>query len=506
LPAQRALLEERLSGKPEGRSQGPCVTPIKPISRESELLLTFREERHLQRRVALGAEPLEATRNICSGFRVTGALNEAALEQSIYELARRHEALRTRFPLVNGHPRRVIEPLVSVSLPAIDLLSIPETQRPQQVLKIFAEGGDQPFDLLNDLLWRIILLQVGKDDWVMLMVVDHFISDNWSINVLQRDLWTLYYAFSTNTPSPLIDLPVQFADFAHWERHALQGEGLEQLVSYWNKQLEGMGAIPEIRLPFEQPMPRLTGNTPSKTRSVLWPSDLTASIEETSQRQGVTTQIFLMAGLVLLLYRYTGEGDIGIRFAVAKRHLPETEEVVGWFSDRLVLRAKVVGKETFSALLQHVRDTLIEAYDHQDLPYYMFPGADQELKDLHYPTVSFNMVTSKTRHVETPAQISIRPETLRVTKMQRPDLGQPETSPPGITITVIKSDRLSVIVRYEANRYEAAAITGFLDNYCATLEAALAHPEKQLCEFHLPVEAKVWSGISGSRFSVAEKS
>jgi len=301
LPAQRALLEERLSGKPEGRSQGPCVTPIKPISRESELLLTFREERHLQRRVALGAEPLEATRNICSGFRVTGALNEAALEQSIYELARRHEALRTRFPLVNGHPRRVIEPLVSVSLPAIDLLSIPETQRPQQVLKIFAEGGDQPFDLLNDLLWRIILLQVGKDDWVMLMVVDHFISDNWSINVLQRDLWTLYYAFSTNTPSPLIDLPVQFADFAHWERHALQGEGLEQLVSYWNKQLEGMGAIPEIRLPFEQPMPRLTGNTPSKTRSVLWPSDLTASIEETSQRQGVTTQIFLMAGLVLLL-------------------------------------------------------------------------------------------------------------------------------------------------------------------------------------------------------------
>jgi len=244
-----ASLSERLEAF-RRTEQGLVAPPLLPVSREGKLLLSFAQARlwFLEQ-----LEPGSWAYNIPAAVRLTGSLHVAALEQSLNEIVQRHEALRTTFRMVSGEPLQVIAPALALTLPWVDLRELPEAQQEAQVERLVTEEAQQPFDLARGPLLRATLLQLGEAEHVLLLTMHHIVSDGWSIGVLIRELVALYEAFFTGKPSPLPELPIQYADFAHWQRQWLQGEVLAAQLSYWQQQLAGAQTV--LELPTDRPRP-----------------------------------------------------------------------------------------------------------------------------------------------------------------------------------------------------------------------------------------------------------
>jgi len=307
--------------------------------------------------------------NIPTAMRLTGRLDVDALRRAVNEIVRRHEALRTTFRSIRGEPCQIILPRLTLDLPVVSLEGLPVEEREVAALRLARDEARKPFDLARGPLLRFNLLRLAEDDHVALVTMHHIVSDGWSVSVFVRELSILYAAFSRGLPSPLPELPIQYADFAEWQREWLQGEVLERQYAYWEKQLQG--PVPIVELPGDRPRPPVqTAN--GATLHTKLPRSLIDRLHALSRQEGATLFMTLLAGFKVLLHRYTGLSDLPVGTPIANRTRAELEPLIGIFINTLVLRTRFEdqgGDITFRELLRRVRQVALQAYEHQDLPF-----------------------------------------------------------------------------------------------------------------------------------------
>ena len=344
------------------KEQGLQPPPSLTVSKERESL-SFAQQRLW---FIDQLEPQSAVYNVPGALRIRGTLDVAVLELSLNEIVRRHQALRTAFSIVEGQPVQVVSPSLRISLPVGDLTDRPATEREEEARRLAREEAQRPFDLARGPLLRVTLLRLGEQDHVLLLTMHHIVCDGWSMGVLYRELSLLYEAFSKGLPSPLSDLPIQYADFAVWQRQWLQGEVLETQLSYWKKQLEGVPAV--INLPTDRPRPAVQSYRGAR-QSFELSEELTGALKILSRKHHVTVFMTLLAAFQTLLHRYTGQHDIVIGSPIANRNRTEIEGLIGFFVNTLVLRSDLSGNPSFTGLLARVRNVALGAYAHQDVPF-----------------------------------------------------------------------------------------------------------------------------------------
>ncbi|MBD2607362.1 non-ribosomal peptide synthetase [Scytonema hofmannii FACHB-248] len=303
--------------------------------------------------------------NVPTVIRLTGSLKLAALKQTFNEIVRRHETLRTTFIVSDGQPLQAIAPSLTIPLSVLDLQQLPDDEQEVKAKCIITAEIEHPFDLSSGPLLRVILLVLSETEHILLLNMHHIICDDWSMGVLIRELGTLYAAFAQNQPSPLLELPLQYADFAHWQREWLQGEVLQTQLAYWREQLNGISIL---HLPTDKPRPAIQSYQGS-TQFLELPKKLIDALEKLSQQEGVTLFMTLVAAFQTLLYRYTHQEDIAVGSPIANRNRSEIEGIIGFFVNSLVLRSNLSGNPTFRELLGRVREVTLGAYSHQDLPF-----------------------------------------------------------------------------------------------------------------------------------------
>ena len=319
--------------------------------------------------------------NIFAAVRLDGRLDRAVLERSVNEIVLRHESLRTTFVNAGGQSAQVIAPAMSVPLALEDLSGLSEVEQEREVLRRAEEEARRGFDLSAGPLLRLRLLRLGEAEHVVLLTMHHIISDGWSSELLVREVATLYEAFSKGEASPLAALPVQYADFAEWQREWLRGPRLEAQLSYWTRQLEGAPAL--LELPTDRPRPAVQSFR-GASRQLNLDADLTRSLKRLSRGEGVTLFMTLAAGFNALLHRHTGAADISVGTPVAGRNRVETEHLIGFFSNTLVLRTDLSGDPTFRELLGRMREVALGAYAHQDVPFEMLVEKLQPARSLSH--------------------------------------------------------------------------------------------------------------------------
>ncbi|MFP2908689.1 non-ribosomal peptide synthetase [Pyxidicoccus sp. 3LFB2] len=279
------------------------------------------------------------------------------------ELVRRHESLRTCFPTSNGQPsQRILEP-ASFALPEVDLSS--RGDREAEVRRLAGEDAHAPFALDRGPLLRASLLRLGAHEHVLLLNMHHIVSDGWSMGVLVREVAALYEAFCAGRPSPLPELPVQYADYSVWQRSWLQGEALEAQLSWWRKHLEG---APVLELPTDRPRPAVRTYR-GAMQAVTLPRELSASLHALARREGVTPFMLLLTAFQVLLARYSGQEDISVGSPIAGRRMAELEGLIGFFINTLVVRTRLSRDASFRAVLARVKETTLGAFAHQDIPF-----------------------------------------------------------------------------------------------------------------------------------------
>ncbi len=375
-PEKLKLLVQRLNQKKENvLSQ----TQIKSQSRESNYFpLSFAQQRlwFLDQ-----LEPGNIAYNVCQPMHLAGWLNVVALEQSFNEVVRRHEALRTSFVQSDGQPMQAIAPPTTFSLPVVDLRELPLDQRQQKAQQLAIEEAECPFNLAQGPLLRITLLKLAQAEHVLLLTMHHIVCDSWSIGVLIREVAALYKAFCQGGEYALPELPIQYADFAVWQRQWMQGQVFQTQLAYWKHQLTN--APPVLKLPTDQPRP-LQATYLGKHQSLVLSKDLSEALKSLSQRQGVTLFMSLFAAFNTLLYCYTQQNDILVGSPIANRNQTKTEGLIGIFINTLVLRTDLSGNPSFQELLNRVREVTLEAYTHQDLPFEKLVSELQLERDLNY--------------------------------------------------------------------------------------------------------------------------
>jgi NRPS condensation-like uncharacterized protein len=336
--------------------------PITRASRQEELPLSFAQERlwfweQLQ--------PGTSTYNINAAFRLDGDLDVPMLEQSLDEITRRHEILRTSYTALEGRPIQIVTPHIPVRLSVTDLSDMPESERDSEVRRLAEEEALRPFDLTRSPLLRVSLLRLGARAHVALVSMHHIVSDGWSMGVLVEEVATLYEEFINGKSSPLAELPVQYADFAKWQREWLKGETLTDRLAYWKEQLHD---APLLRLPTDRKRPQVY-NSKGSIVPIHLRDGLLRELKVLSRQNNVTLFMTLLAAFNILLHRHTGQDDIVVGTDIANRTHVETERLIGFFINMLVLRTKLNGDPTFNELLRRVREVTLGAYAHQDVPF-----------------------------------------------------------------------------------------------------------------------------------------
>ncbi|WP_414578855.1 condensation domain-containing protein, partial [Anabaena sp. CCY 9402-a] len=306
-------------------------------------------------------EGASATYNMPAAVQMTGVLDISALEQALQEVIRRHEVLRTSFAKVDGHAVQVIHPHTNLTLPIVDLQECSDEVKQLAIL-----DAEKPFDLTQAPLMRVTLLKLSEQSHVLLMNMHHIVADGWSIGILIQEISTLYTVFIQGKPSPLPALPIQYADFAVWQRQWLQGEVFSKKINYWQKQLAD--APPLLELPTDRPRPAIQTFRGS-SRDFPLPLELTEQLNRLSQKFGVTLFMTLEAAFVTLLHRYSGQTDILIGSPIANRDRLEINTLIGFFVNTLVLRSRLENNPPFIELLQQVKQVALDAYAHQEVPF-----------------------------------------------------------------------------------------------------------------------------------------
>lgn len=359
-PQQRAALEQ-LAKKAGITLPEPAIEPRSPQT--DSVPLSYAQQRlwFLDQ-----LEPGSVVYNLPAAMRLSGLLDVEALRNGLNEIVHRHEALRTSFAAVDGEPKQVIHTEATLALPVVPLAHLAEAEREAEVQRLASEEALRPFDLTQAPLLRATLLQLSDREHVILFTMHHIVSDGWSLGVLVRELVALYEAFSAGRSSPLQRLPIQYADYALWQRRYLQGEKLEEQLSFWRTRLGG--DLPVLELPIDRPRSIV------QTHRGAWygftiDADLTSELRTLCRTADVTLFMVLLAAFQVLLHRYTAQEDILVGAPVANRNRAGLEDLIGFFVNTLVLRTDLSGDPTFAELLARMREVTLGAYAHQDVPF-----------------------------------------------------------------------------------------------------------------------------------------
>ena len=357
-----AELARRIDAIRMAGSQMPPL-PLTPAPRDDHMPLSFAQKRlwFLDQ-----LEPANSTYNLPMALSIQGRLKAAALIQSINEIVRRHEALRTSFPLVGDEPIQQIEPHAEVAVPVVDLRGLGESIIKRQAKSLAKQEAGRPFELSRGPLLRATLVQARDDDWVLLLTMHHIVSDGWSMGVFFDELRGLYASYSEGEGSRLRELTLQYADYAYWHNGWLQGEVYDRQMGYWRERLEGMSQ--EMRLATDRARPAVQRYGGSVER-VRMSEELSEAIREMSRREGASLYMTMLAGWKVVLHRHSGEGDIVVGSPIANRNREEIEGLIGFFVNTLVMRTDLSGAPTFRELLGRVREVTLGAYANQDVPF-----------------------------------------------------------------------------------------------------------------------------------------
>jgi len=359
--AKRQLLEKYLRGEVKQQSTSPRT--IVPLSPGSCPQLSFSQERlwFLDQ-----LNPGSPVYNVPLAVRLPGPIDPAILEQSVNEIVRRHDALRTTFPTVAGRAEPTVCSQINVVLRVQDLTLFPQAERQERSDALLIDECEAPFDLTHGPLIRATLVKLDAQEHVFLVVMHHIVSDGWSLVLFFQELSAIYQAFSRGEPSPLPDVAIQYADYAAWQREWLQGDVLQNQLYYWKTQLGD--ELPVLELPVDRPRPAVQTH-PGDRVTLALPADLTQAVMALSQREGATLFMTLLAAFKVLLHRYTGQEDIIVGSPIANRPVADTEKLIGFFLNNLALRTDLSGDPNFLELLSRVRKTALDAYANQDVPF-----------------------------------------------------------------------------------------------------------------------------------------
>ncbi len=466
-----ALLQQ-LTGKTNGANR------LVPRSRDHLLPLSFAQQRlwFLDQLV-----PDNPFYNMPAAVRLQGHLNLSALEQAFDAIVQRHETLRTTFVRMGDRPTQLIAPHLPLSLSVVDVQTFPACARDAAVQQLATEEAHRPFNLATAPLLRVKLLKLDETDHILLLNLHHIVSDGWSLGVLIRELGVLYTAFLDGKPSPLTALPIQYADFACWQREWLQGDVLDAQLAYWRRQLT---ALPLLMLPTDRPRPSVQGHRGATHPLQLSPT-LTATLASLSQTEGATLFMTLLAAFQVLLYRYTGQEDVAVGSPIANRNRSEIEGLIGFFVNSLVLRSDLSGNPTFREVLGRVREVALAAYAHQDVPFEklveeLHPERDLSRNPLFQ--VAFALQNAPIEPLELP-ELTLTPWQLDVgtTRFDLEfHLWQRSQGLSGLWEQ--PADGISGFVAYSTALFDAATIARMVEHFQTLLEGIAGNPDARLSD------------------------
>ncbi|MGE0472115.1 MAG: amino acid adenylation domain-containing protein [Nitrospirales bacterium] len=411
--------------------------------------------------------PGSPTYLLSHGWRFKGVVDRHAFEASLTALTARHETLRTACSIVDGQPVQVIHPVAPVSLRFQDLTIHSESTREEELQRLIHHETHLPFDLTIGPLWRGHLIRLGLEDHIFLLIFHHIITDGWSMGIVFKELSALYVAHTTGHPASLSPLPLQYADFAIWQRQWLQGQVLDRQLTYWRAQLAD--APPSLELPTDVPRPPQQTYKGNKISFTL-PHALTQSLKTLSQQESVTLFMTLLAAFQLLLARYAGQRDVLIGSPIAGRTHTELEGLIGFFVNTLVFRMQIIGQPTFREILHQVRETCLDAYAHQDLPFEKLVEALQPVRDpSRHPLfqVMFQLFTKSNAALEIPG-ITITKENffLETAKFDLNCALQENTS------------ALMGTLEFNSDLFASATIQRMIEHYRQLLEGLVTNPNR----------------------------
>ncbi|WP_293116829.1 non-ribosomal peptide synthetase [Okeania sp. SIO1I7] len=410
-------------------------------------------------------------------IHLVGQLDLVALQQSLNQIINRHETLRTNFAEINGTPVQVIRPPFELELPQQDLSQLTLSQQATQLQHLLKTENEKQFDLEQDLPIRALLLQLGAKEHILQVTLHHIASDGWSLTVFTKELSVHYTAAVENQPSSLPELPIQYADFAVWQRDYLQGETLQTQLGYWKQKLKG---LPQLQLPTDYPRPaRETFQGAGQEFNLS--ATLTSKLKQLSKQQGVTLFMTLLAGFKVLLYRYSGQDSIAVGVPIANRNRREIEGLIGFFVNSLVMYTDLGGEPSFTEVLKRVRQTSLEAYAHQDLPFEKLVAELQPERSLsQHPLfqVSFALQQSEV----------LKPSF----SLPNLEVGWYEGEAAEMTVRMDlelhlwpEGENIKAFCAYNRDLFEAETINRMLSHYENILSAAVETPEQAI--YQLPI-------------------
>ncbi|HKI01669.1 MAG TPA: amino acid adenylation domain-containing protein, partial [Thermoanaerobaculia bacterium] len=471
LEAQAALIE---AARSTGTAHEAPLVPLPPGA--GPLSLSFAQQRlwFLEQ-----FDPGNPTYNIAAAVRLAGRLDVAALEHALSGVVARHQALRSRFPAAEGEPAVIVEPEMPFRL---EPAAVPEAR-----LKAIArEEALRPFDLAAGPLVRARLLRLtgengaAGDEHALLLTMHHIVSDGWSMGILIREVAAFYESFATGEPAALPELPIQYTDFAAWQRRWLEGEELEREAAWWRSRLAG--APTALELPADRPRPLVKTSRGALRRTVL-PAPLAAGLREASRRSGGTLFMTLLAGFSAFLQRYTRQEDILVGSPIANRNRVEIEPLIGFFVNTLVMRADLSGDRSFAGLIERIRDMALEAYAHQDLPFEKVVEVARPDRDLTRSPLF---------------QVAFALQNLPFSELRLGGLALSVVDTEGDTVkfdwdlaAAESGDEIHLRWAYNVDLFDPATIDRAIGHLRTLLEAAAADPERPLSGLPLLGEAEL---------------
>ncbi|MEA5574016.1 amino acid adenylation domain-containing protein [Calothrix sp. UHCC 0171] len=416
-------------------------------------------------------EGKNTTYNMPCAIRITGNLNITTLEKAFSEIIRRHEILRTNFKFIDDKPVQIIRSEFTLEIPVIDLHKLSVLEREIQVSQLVKNAAETIFDLENSSLLQLTVLKLSPSEFVLLFTMHHIISDGWSIGILIEELSIIYQAFYLDKPSPLPELSIQYADFSVWQKQYLSEEKIGTQLNYWKQQLQGCSKL--LELPTDRPRPAVQtfrGDTQIFDLDIQLKEKLVAL----SQESGTTLFMTLQAAFATLLYRYSGQSDILIGSPIANRDRSELEPLIGFFVNTVVFRNCLENNPSFTELLTQVREMMLKAYEHQDVPF------EQVVEALHLErSLSYSPLF----------QVMFAMENTAMGELQLPDVTltpfkqQNTTAKFDLTLSIDEtSNGLTADWEYNTDLFDGETITRMADNFQNLLNAITENPQQKLDE------------------------
>ena len=448
----------------------PQIPPLISAGRAQDLPLSFSQQRLW---FLAQLEPQSRAYNQPFALRIQGALSLEALEYSLGEVVRRHEILRTTFTTSDEQPLQHINPWQEYHLACRSLQDLALPRRDQEMHRLMQEEASYPFDLAQGPLLRTLLLTLDEHDYVLLLTMHHIVSDGWANGLLLSELCAFYTVYSAKKPAEVSDLPVQYADYAVWQRQWLQGELMEEQLDYWTRQLSG---ISPLMLPVDYSRPAVQSFKGAEIRFQIAP-DLLEQLKQVSQIEGTTLFMTLLTAFQVLLARYSGQDDIAVGTPIANRHYPGLENLMGPFINTLVLRTDLSGNATLREVLQQVRGVALEAYAYQDMPFERLVEVLHPERDLSRSPLF--QVLFVLQNMPMP-EVSLGGMTLVPYEREN------TTAKFDLTLTVVENTQgLQCVVEYATDLFERESIEQLLGHWHRVLQALVEQRELPWRSFSL---------------------